>query len=342
MQARRGFTLIELLVVIAIIGLLLALLLPAIQRVREAANRMRCQNNLRQLGIALHNHEQTMGVFPSAYWVKPWPPDPRVPAGHFRWSTLALLTPYLEQTNVYNALDLNVPLFGGPNQTPPYSVFPQNRATVALDVPIFLCPSDMYKRVLPDRGAANYVACVGSGTNGGQAIDPGDPVAAPNGGNWAPPDGVFYANSAIRISDIFDGTSNTALMSETLLGRGGPDITNRAQADPRIVYISLGTSQQLSMAVCQSASLFKTNRQSTWADGAYPTALYNHWFRPNTPEFDCLRHSNPAWKAARSRHTGGVNVLLGDCSLRFVRDSVDLTVWRALATRNGGEVLSLP
>ncbi|GBD36117.1 hypothetical protein HRbin36_01238 [bacterium HR36] len=342
MRQSRGFTLIELLVVLAIIGLLMALLLPAIQRVREAANRIRCQNNLRQLGIALHNYEQTVGAFPSAYWVKPWPVDPAVPAGHYRWSTLALLTPYLEQTNVYNALDLEVPLFGGPNQNPPYSIFPQNRATVALTVPLFLCPSDIYKQVLADRGAANYVTCVGSGSNGGQAIDPADPLAAPGGGNWPPPDGVFYANSAIRISDIFDGTSNTALMSETLLGRGGPDITNRSFADPKTTYISLGTTQQLDSATCQSANLFKTNRQSTWADGAYPTALYNHWFPPNTPEFDCLRHSNPAWKAARSRHVGGVNVLMGDCSLHFVRDTVDLAVWRALATRAGGEITRLP
>ncbi|MCS7014980.1 MAG: DUF1559 domain-containing protein [Gemmatales bacterium] len=342
MPQRRAFTLIELLVVIAIIGLLMALLLPAVQRVREASNRMRCQNNLRQLGIALHNHEQAVGVFPSAYWVRPWPPDPAVPAGHYRWSTLALLTPYLEQTNVYNALDLNVPLFGGPNQNPPFSIFPQNRAPVSLTVPLFLCPSDMYKQVLPERGAANYVACVGSGTNGGQAIDPGDAIAAPNGGNWAPPDGVFYANSAIRISDIFDGTSQTALMSETLLGPGGPDLTDRNQADPRTTYISLGTSQTLSSATCQSATLFRTNRQSTWADGAYPTALYNHWFQPNTGEFDCLRHSNPAWKAARSRHTEGVNVLMGDCSMRFVRNTVDLNTWRALATRAGSEVVALP
>ncbi len=219
-----GFTLVELLVVIAIIGILLALLLPAVQAAREAARRLSCQNNLKQLGLALHQHHDTRGVFPYGYQVKPWPPDPTVPPAHFRWSVLAELTPFLEQTNVYNRLDLSYPLYGGPGASPPYSIFPVNRFGVAQKVSTFLCPSDRAETIIPGRGPANYVACAGSGLNGGDATNA---------------DGVFYINSRTRIADILDGTSATALMSESLLGPGGSNITDPGQVDHQTMYASL-------------------------------------------------------------------------------------------------------
>src|SRR6187549_3640445 len=109
---RRAFTLIELLVVIAIIAVLIGLLLPAVQKVREAASRTQCQNNLKQIGLALHNYEGAYKAFPSSHWRKVWAADPTNPQGHFRWSGLAQLTPFLEQDAVYRGLDMTVPLYG--------------------------------------------------------------------------------------------------------------------------------------------------------------------------------------------------------------------------------------
>src|SRR5262245_49399952 len=136
-RSRRAFTLIELLVVIAIIAILVGLLLPAVQKVREAASRMKCQNNLKQIGLALHNFEGGNGVFPNAYWRKTWPTDPTNPKGHFRWSALAQLTPYLEQSIVYNALDLSYPLYGGGTVQPEVIPFPPNRIPLSTMVPTF-------------------------------------------------------------------------------------------------------------------------------------------------------------------------------------------------------------
>ncbi len=326
MRRRSGFTLIELLVVIAIIGVLIALLLPAVQAAREAARRSQCLNNMKQLGLAMNLYHDIWNSFPQGYEVQPWGPDPSVPAGHYRWGTLAKLTPFLEQSNLYSALNLQFPLYGGPNQG--FAVFAENTTGLGTQVSVFLCPSDSGQPNRAPFQPGNYVANSGSGRNGGQADRA---------------DGVAFLNSAIGMKDLRDGTSNTALMSESLLGPGGnaTPISSLNQVDPRAHILDMGhvSVTQLTEELCQSSSTLNLRRGFNWADGNFVAGLYNHFYPPNARQPDCIRHSNPGLKAARSNHAGGVNVLLGDGSVRFVKDTVNLQTWRGLATRKGGEVL---
>ena len=224
-KVRRAFTLIELLVVIAIIAILIGLLVPAVQKVRESAARVQCQNNLKQIGLALHNYEGGYKHFPSSNWRKVWPVDPTNPQGHFRWSALAQLTPYIEQDNVYRGLDMSVPLYGGGTVQPQAIPFPQNRPALSTIIPLFLCPSDQMRLVKPDHGPSNYAACLGSNADGDAA----------NG------DGLFYQNSKVRMTDVIDGTSNTVAFSEAILGAGGPNQTG-STGDVRTLYKQVTTS----------------------------------------------------------------------------------------------------
>jgi prepilin-type N-terminal cleavage/methylation domain-containing protein/prepilin-type processing-associated H-X9-DG protein len=323
---RRGFTLIELLVVIAILAILVGLLLPAVQKVREAAGRMKCQNNLKQIGLAMANHESATGCFPAGYWRKTWDVDPTNPRGHFRWSALAQLTPYLEQTTVHNALDLTVPLYGGGAIQPQAVPFPQNRFALSVVLPIFLCPADPTRIVVEGRGPSNYVACSGANSNGDALVG----------------DGIFFGvnldlakDAGVKVGEVRDGMSNTVAFSESTLGAGGAPPPGGT--DVRLYYKQ---TTSLSTANCDASATLVTDRGALWADGAYNCNLYSNVLPPNSSTMDCVQHSNPAWKAARSRHTAGVNALLADGSVRFVRDSIRVDTWQALGTRAGGETVA--
>lgn len=324
----HGFTLVELLVVVAIIGILIAILLPAVQAARESGRRAQCLNNLRQLTVALHNFEQDRKHFPPGSEARPYADDTRNPHNFYRWSTLAHLTPYLEQTAAHNALVLSVPLYGSD-----FKVTPQNINGVALEIPLFLCPSDLRIPVAKGFGSTNYAACAGTGAGGGTSIDT---------------DGLFYVNSATRFRDILDGTSHTVAFSESLLGTGPEATSQRALVDMQTDYAFVfGTP--LAESTCASPFQWNvSNRKGfAWANGEYRCALYNHHYSPNSPQHDCManqvqglvevRYRVFGWRAARSRHPGGVNLALADGSTRFASETIDAAVWQALSTRAGKE-----
>ena len=306
-KTRLAFTLIELLVVIAIIAILIGLLLPAVQKVREAAARMKCQNNLKQLGVALHNYEGVYNAFPQAR--NPFP---------LVHSSLSRLLPYVEQENLQKLVDY---------ATPPTS--PANVAASRTRVNLFACPSDPANGQvpgLPDFGT-NYVANNGTGTVGFGLIASGD--------------GLF-TQTPVRVTDVIDGTSNTAAFSESILGNGQVP-ASAAAADPRFHVFEVTGGSDTTPAACDAATggAWSGARGGKWIDGHYGNTLYNHFYSPNPrAKWDCGNGShNKGLSTARSFHTGGVNVLLADGSVRFVNDSVDLiTVWRPIATRNAGDI----
>ncbi|QVL34890.1 DUF1559 domain-containing protein [Telmatocola sphagniphila] len=343
MRRRSGFTLIELLVVIAIIAILIGLLLPAVQKVREAAARMKCSNNLKQMILAAHNYESALGVLPPAYRGNSIGGAPQ----YFDlWGTIALMTPYLEQTAVYNSIDLTQTMY---QLTPPYYI--NSVTAVQTFVPIFTCPSDKGQAVetgvyVPPGvplAPSNYAFCLGTGTTTGRTGWLGSPYDA---------DGVFYAQSKVRITDITDGTSNTAAASERTLGDGQDDgsVASRSAIDTSTMYVS--PQAQLTDSACGSTLNinYDQHRGYTWVAGEPRCTSYNHYYTPNDRvNPDCVANytgANPltaysghGLSTARSRHTGGVNVAFCDGSVHFIRDSISLQTWRSMATRSGGEVL---
>jgi len=329
MERRHAFTLVELLVVIAIIGILIALLLPAVQAAREAARRMSCTNNLKQIGLAMHNFHDSHKQFPSGWPVKVCPDYPGFPPYLYRWSPLAMITPYMEQYAIYEGLDLEMPLFGhgGDYSIYGYGVHADNAEAVAQVIKPFLCPSDLERVIEVGFGPTNYKWCRGSGRNGGSNRDA---------------DGVFTLEPGIRFADILDGTTNTAMFSESTLGPGTsagtpePSGTLTSENAGEVVAI---VSSPLSDAVCSAVGATAAmNRGARWVDSWVCYTSYDHWLPPNSEIPDCGWRGH-VWHAARSRHPGGANLLLSDGSVRFVSETVDLGTWHGVGSRNGREVL---
>ena len=329
---RRGLTLVELLVVVAIIGILAGVLLPAVQQAREAVRRTSCSNNLRQLGLALANYESARKRYPMGAESRAWPQQPTFPHQLFRWSTLAHLTPYFEEAQILLSLDLTVPLYIG---FAPNDIAAQNKPIVSKTVSLFLCPSDKSVAVSRTFGPTNYAACSGSGIGGGTPFDA---------------DGLFFINSATKPKDLSDGLSKTVCFSESILGDGPQATQNRAFAQATTAY-AFTFFIPLTETRCQRATYwnFTDLRGFSWANGEYRTTLYNHYRTPNDPIIDCIgvemssldiakMYAGYGWRAARSRHPGGVNVVTADGAVRFIPDAVDSDVWQALSTRAGREI----
>jgi prepilin-type N-terminal cleavage/methylation domain-containing protein/prepilin-type processing-associated H-X9-DG protein len=312
-QRRSAFTLIELLVVIAIISILIGLLLPAVQKVRGAAARLQCQNNLKQLGLGIHNYHDTLGTLP-----------PGRDSNDF--STHAYILPYIEQDNLYRMINFQAP--GGWSD-------PSNAAACATTVPTFLCPADPRSQVPPGWAGNNYRVNQGSGILWGLPASSGPNSLLP------PPNGPFYLNSRHRLTDITDGTSNTAAWSEHLKG----DFSNAVSTpdgDTYAPHTYPGTPDQamidcMNIDVSNLAYQRVSNVGAPWLQGYHSTTIYFHVLPPNSRS--CMYPPGRIATSANSGHTGGVNVTLCDGSVRFVPNGIDLNTWRALGSRNGGEVL---
>ena len=359
---RRGFTLIELLVVIAIIAILIALLLPAVQQAREAARRMQCRNNLKQIGLALHNYHDVHNSFP---------PGRMAPAetgiGGDCWvgwvSPLYFILPNIDQTNVYNQIDQTQYRVrnggGGP-------LCPNNNFVRSLALTAFMCPSDPghHSGVNTNSYRANFGVTVGGGRNFGNQNQV-DPVYTPRvGGEMDGALGGAFNDRITRIPDFLDGTSNTVLYAERIVGRPNTStiyIGNYLhKRDGAKIIEKNDNFNTTAYVVGQCAAAFAagplpgdfrgdfgftSGDEPAWFFSSYQMGAYNHIQTPNAAQFDCGAGSIPdsphevAIMTARSFHTGGVQCCLADGSVRFVSDSIDLGVWQAAGTRAGGEIL---
>ncbi len=340
-----GFTLVELLVVIGIIGVLIALLLPAVQSARESARRMQCGSNLKQLCIALHTHHDVHNKLP-ANLVPGGRPGAAGYIGYFQgnWGVMAFLTPFLEQTPVHNLLNFHSPTYAnvGGAWIIPHS---DNRLAASKLMPLYLCPSDLSQKVSSNWGVtegigpSNYCANMGTGLDTAGGTQHGSPYDA---------DGVFYADSQISFSHLLDGSNYTAAMSESLLGQGATVTAADPPGTAKTHYKNLQFGQNISDANCATATTWNQSdpRQFSWYSGEIRCASYNHYYGPNTKEYDCVANGPVSegyiasgWKAARSNHPSGVNLLLCGGAVRFVADSVDQATWRSLATRSRGDLI---
>jgi len=335
----NGFTLIELLVVIAIISVLIALLLPAVQSVREAARRAQCVNNLKQIGLALHNYEESIGTFPPGYVssinmkvVNPCDPVQETQNGvdlGTGWAWGSMILPFLEQQPLYSSINFNLSVFYKDNDT---------CSLTALSV--YLCPSDDGPSVVPvfnyppdpanpgtyivdtlSRG--NYVGMWGLGEICAQS----GPTDAINNNGLLPVilgqhAGIFYRNSATKVAAITDGLSNTIIVGE------------RSHNLSYVTWVARSINGWLGKTslVEGGTDQFNASPEECWTQVMGPVGLEDGLRTINNPE----AHVEDYW----SRHPGGANMLFADGSVHFLKSSINPITWRALATRAFGEIIS--
>jgi prepilin-type N-terminal cleavage/methylation domain-containing protein/prepilin-type processing-associated H-X9-DG protein len=330
----RAFTLVELLVVIAIMGILIGMLLPAIQAARESARRLQCSNNLKQLGLGMHNFIDSRKTLPNAGWAGPTYPND--------YSPLAQMLPYYEEGSLNKIIDFKVEI-GHPGKVDlPAALRPAAATAVAM----FMCPSDPEKpyhdlklvsQVVTYAGS-NYAMNGGSGL-AGSSTTPGHPAMTN--------DGLCWISASVKLKDISDGTSHTISFTESLRGPGDT-MPASVTVSPREMQIYRAQPCSTTLAdtaetggvdaLLPSVTGWDGKRLLIWLRGSSPSGpVMTGRFTPNSPIPD-LTTGSAKLCAARSRHSGIVNACFGDGSVRTIAESVDRTTWLAYWTRAGREV----
>ncbi len=315
MSRRRGFTLIELLVVIAIIAVLIALLLPAVQAAREAARRAQCANNLKQIGLGLQNYLSARDVFPPGFISRPDPASgDNIGPG---WGWAAMILPQVEQSAVFDAINFSLPI-----------EVPANQTARLTKINTFICPSDASFQAqftvvdattssttlgtpICDVASTDYVGCFGKGDPSSLfPYSPGDnPPGRDNG------EGLFFRNRSVRIAEIVDGTSQTLAVGE------------KSQNLARATWTGAITNAAVPITELQAEGGL-----SPEGGDALVVAHTGELDGPNSRP----AHADQFW----SRHPAGAQFAFADGSVRFLKEKRPLAIFQALATRQGGEVVS--
>jgi prepilin-type N-terminal cleavage/methylation domain-containing protein/prepilin-type processing-associated H-X9-DG protein len=354
---RGGFTLVELLVVIAIIGMLIALLLPAVQAAREAARRMQCTNSEKQWALALHNYHDAYQAFPpNGIKEAAVAADGETIIGDGGPGVLPRLLPFIEQVALESSFDYSKGVFGNRSGVNSYYA---SLANIKLN--ILNCPSDGEQGVEKNLHntmivGGSYVICTGSGTGNNSLMDSAKTADT----NYN--DGLFYLGSKTRIATMVDGTSNTVILSEGLYALGSSGISTATGSARSKIYQRTYLSESGDGTIANDMDIVTFSAAATGGRGEHCTfwlparatyMTFNAYLTPNrkdagdvwnqAEEFTVGSSPNPRqhlFVAARSAHTGGVNTAYGDGSVHFVSDNVNLDVWRGMSTVSGSETTS--